>query len=164
MRESVPTRLLFVCLGNICRSPMAECVFSSLVKEHNELRHSYEIDSAGIAGCHIGELPDARMREAAWQRGYKMTSRARQIHSDDFEVFDLIIGMDDANIDALKDLAPDVESLGKIVKMTDYCIHMEADHVPDPYYGGTAGFYHVIDLLEDACKGLLDNLEKQDKR
>lgn len=162
MRETRPIRLLFVCLGNICRSPMAECVFEYLVKGRNDLFHSYEVDSAGIAGYHIGDLPDVRMREAAWQRGYKMTSRARQVGFEDFETFDLIIGMDDANIDALKEMAPDVESLGKIVKMTDYCIHMEADHVPDPYYGGTAGFYYVIDLLEDACQGLLDSLEKRD--
>lgn len=161
MRDSKPTRLLFVCLGNICRSPMAECVFSYLVKDRKDLSHSYEIDSAGIAGYHTGELPDARMREAAWQRGYKMTSRARQVHSEDFEMFDLIVGMDDSNIDALRELAPDVDSQGKIVKMTDYCKHMEADHVPDPYYGGADGFYHVIDLLEDACGGLLDSLEKQ---
>lgn len=155
-----PTRILFVCLGNICRSPMAECVFAQIA-EQNGLAERYMADSAGIAGYHIGEQPDPRMREHAWQRGYRLTHRARQVTADDFDRFDLIIGMDDSNIDALRELAPSPEAMNKIKRMADYSKHHETDHVPDPYYGGAEGFKLVIDLLEDACRGLLEQLEQK---
>lgn len=151
-------RVLFVCLGNICRSPMAEGVFTHKVCERG-LQERYIIDSAGVAGYHIGELPDRRMREHAWQRGYRLESRARQVCVDDFLEFDYIMAMDDSNYDALLSLAPNVESCQKVRKMASYCRQHSLDHVPDPYYGGADGFRLVIDLLEDACEHLLEEIE-----
>lgn len=148
-------RLLFVCLGNICRSPSAEGVMKKLVKESG-LEHEIEIDSAGILGIHQGELPDPRMRKHASKRGYTLDSRSRPVKIADFYNFDLIIGMDDRNIQDLKKLAPDVESSAKIRRMSEYLSTHTYDHIPDPYYGGAEGFELVLDLLEDACTGLLE--------
>ena len=115
------------------------------------------IDSAGILSYHQGELPDSRMRAHAARRGYDLTHRSRPVCTDDFYDFDLIIGMDDRNIDDLKDRAPSVEAWKKIHRMTEYCTKFtHADHVPDPYYGGAEGFEYVLDVLEDACAGLLE--------
>ena len=152
------TKVLFVCLGNICRSPMAEGVFTHIVNERG-LREKYIIDSAGVAGYHIGELPDRRMREHAWQRGYKLDSRARQVKTDDFFEFDYILAMDDSNYDALISIAPNIQTEHKVKRMADFCRHHNMDHVPDPYYGGADGFQLVIDLLEDACETLLNEIE-----
>jgi len=149
--------ILFVCMGNICRSPAAEGIFKFKVQEQG-LEDSFHIDSAGTYGYHEGELPDSRMRNHAMKRGYKLTSRSRPIEYNDFSKFDLIIGMDDNNISNLKRLAPDLETQQKIRKMTDFCRFHPDHHVPDPYYGGASGFEHVLDLLEDACEGLLDTL------
>lgn len=151
-------KILFVCLGNICRSPMAEGVMLRLVKEVG-LEDKYQIDSAGTAGYHEGELPDSRMREHASKRGYKLVHRSRPVRTEDFYDFDLIIGMDDNNISNLKRMAPSPFEQQKIHRMTEYCIRYQADHVPDPYYGGSSGFEYVIDLLEDACTGLLEKLK-----
>ena len=152
------TKILFVCLGNICRSSAAEGVMKQLV-ERERRQEEFVIDSAGILSYHQGELPDPRMRSHAARRGYQLTHRSRPVSTDDFLEFDLIIGMDDRNLDDLHRLAPSLESEEKIHRMTDYCRHYpEADHVPDPYYGGAAGFDLVLDLLEDACQGLLDTL------
>ncbi|MGN0257592.1 MAG: low molecular weight protein-tyrosine-phosphatase [Bacteroides sp.] len=152
------TKILFVCLGNICRSSAAEGVMKQLV-ERERRQEEFVIDSAGILSYHQGELPDPRMRSHAARRGYQLTHRSRPVNTDDFLEFDLIIGMDDRNLDDLHRLAPSLESEEKIHRMTDYCRHYpEADHVPDPYYGGSAGFDLVLDLLEDACQGLLDTL------
>lgn len=119
----------------------------------------FVLDSAGTHSYHQGELPDARMRAHARGRGYVLTHRSRPVRAVDFERFDLIVAMDDQNIEALRRLAPTIEDEAKIHRMTDYCRRFEgADHVPDPYYGGDAGFEHVIDLLEDACEGLLRTL------
>ena len=148
-------KILFVCLGNICRSPSAEAVMKKLAKDAG-MEQEIEADSAGIMGYHEGELPDSRMRAHASRRGYVLDSISRPVRSKDFYDFDLIIGMDNRNIDALKEKAPDLESLGKIHKMTDYSRKPLYDHVPDPYYGGASGFELVLDLLEDACSGLLD--------
>ena len=147
-------RILFVCLGNICRSSSAEGVMTHLVKEAG-LEKEFEIDSAGILSYHQGELPDSRMRAHAARRGYDLVHRSRPVCTDDFEHFDLIIGMDDRNIDDLKDRAPSVAACEKIHRMTEFCTRMVADHVPDPYYGGAEGFEYVLDVLEDACGGLL---------
>lgn len=152
-------KILFVCLGNICRSPMAEGVMLRLVKEAG-LEKEFEIDSAGVMGYHEGELADPRMRSHAACRGYKLVHRSRPVRTEDFYNFDLIIGMDDQNISDLQERAPSPEEEKKIYRMTDYCVNMYADHVPDPYYGGASGFEFVIDLLEDACAGLLDQLRK----
>jgi len=148
-------RLLFVCLGNICRSPSAEGVMKKLVKESG-LEHEIEIDSAGILSIHQGELPDPRMRKHASDRGYLLDSRSRPVKIADFYNFDLIIGMDDQNIQDLKKLAPDLESSSKIHRMSEYLSTHVYDHIPDPYYGGAEGFELVLDLLEDACSGLLE--------
>ena len=151
--------ILFVCMGNICRSPAAEGIMQHKVQEQG-LEHFFYIDSAGTYGWHEGELPDNRMRSHASRRGYMLTSRSRPIKYDDFEQFDLIIGMDDDNIQNLKRMAPNLESQRKIRRMTDFCRSLTADCVPDPYYGGASGFELVLDLLEDACDGLLENLKK----
>ncbi len=152
-------KILFVCLGNICRSSTAEGVMRHLLHEAG-MEGEVEIDSAGILSYHQGELPDSRMRAHAAKRGYNLVHRSRPVRSDDFEKFDLILGMDDRNIDDLRDKAPSVEVLKKIGRMTDYCRTMPADHVPDPYYGGSEGFEYVLDVLEDACSGLLAELKK----
>lgn len=154
-------KILFVCLGNICRSPMAEGVMLRLVKEAG-LEDKYTIDSAGTAAYHEGELPDSRMREHASKRGYKLVHRSRPVRTEDFYDFDLILGMDDNNISNLKRLAPSPYEQQKIHRMTEYCTHYQTDHVPDPYYGGSSGFEYVIDLLEDACAGLLAELENNE--
>jgi protein-tyrosine phosphatase len=157
MRKSI----LFVCLGNICRSPMAEEIMRSLLTE-NELTDSIGIDSAGILSVHQGELPDRRMREHAFTRGYRLTHRSRPVTTDDFDRFDLIIGMDDNNIDALERLAPTLEAKKKIQRMADFFTDkVQYGYVPDPYYGGSQGFNLVIDLLEDACKNLLGNIKNR---
>lgn len=149
--------MLFVCLGNICRSPSAEAIMKKVVKDAG-LEHLIEIDSAGILGYHEGELPDSRMRTHGARRGYVLDSRSRPVKTSDFYDFDMLIGMDDRNIDDLKRKAPDLESVAKIHKMTDFLHSKLHDHVPDPYYGGAAGFELVLDLLEDACQGLLDTI------
>lgn len=150
-------RLLFVCLGNICRSPSAEAVMKKLVKDAG-LENYIEIDSAGIMGYHEGERADQRMRAHASRRGYVLDSISRPVRTTDFYDFDLIIGMDDRNIDDLKRKAPDLESVAKIHQMTEYSRNKLYDHVPDPYYGGASGFELVLDLLEDACGGLLETI------
>ena len=148
-------RLLFVCLGNICRSPSAEAVMKRLVKDAG-LGDRIEIDSAGIAGYHEGDRADSRMRAHAARRGYSLDSISRPVRQWDFHDFDLIIGMDDQNIQDLKKLAPDLESSSKIHRMSEYLSTHTYDHIPDPYYGGAEGFELVLDLLEDACTGLLE--------
>lgn len=151
-----PKKILFVCLGNICRSPAAEGIMKKKLEERG-LSDRFFIDSAGILNYHEGELPDSRMRAHARRRGIELTSRSRPVKYNDFFDFDLILGMDDSNIDALKRKVPEAELEKKIKRMTDYCIDFQADHIPDPYYGGTDGFELVLDLLEDACEGLLNS-------
>lgn len=150
-------RLLFVCLGNICRSPSAEAVMKKLVAEAG-LSDRIEVDSAGITGYHEGEPADRRMRGPAARRGYRLDSVSRPVRLSDFYDFDLLIGMDDRNVEDLKRMAPDVETAAKVRRMTDYSRTRLHDYVPDPYYGGASGFELVLDLLEDACEGLLTTL------
>lgn len=153
-------RLLFVCLGNICRSPSAEAVMKKLVKDAG-LEARIEIDSAGIIGYHEGDRADSRMRTHAARRGYVLDSISRPVCQWDFHDFDLIIGMDDQNITDLKRMAPDLESVAKIHQMTEFSRNKLYDHVPDPYYSGAEGFELVLDLLEDACAGLLEYLGEE---
>ena len=128
-----------------------------LVKDAG-LEARIEIDSAGITGYHEGDRADSRMRAHAARRGYSLDSISRPVRQWDFHDFDLIIGMDDMNVENLRRLAPDVDSLAKIHRMTEYNRHFLHDHVPDPYYSGADGFELVLDLLEDACDGLLCTL------
>ena len=152
-------KILFVCLGNICRSPAAEEIMRRLVAEAG-LEKDIMLDSAGLIDYHEGEPADGRMRIHAARRGYQITHLSRPVRYDDFFDFDLIVGMDDRNISRLKALAPGLDEERKVVRMTDYCRLKVADHVPDPYYGGASGFENVLDILEDACAGLLDTLRE----
>lgn len=154
-------RILFVCLGNICRSSSAEEIMRTLVKKAG-MEKEIEVDSAGILSYHEGELPDSRMRMHASRRGYNLTHRSRPVRTLDFFDFDLIIGMDDRNIQDLIDRAPDLESEKNICRMTDFCRNKVVDYVPDPYYGGAQGFENVLDILEDACEGLLETLKSSE--
>lgn len=154
------TRILFVCLGNICRSSCAEGVMRKLVEEAG-LEDRFVIDSAGILSYHQGELPDPRMRAHAARRGYELVHRSRPVRAHDFEDFDVVIGMDDRNVDDLRELAPSPEAVGKIHRMAEYFTnHPCDDYVPDPYYGGAEGFEHVLDLLEDGCRNLMTSLAR----
>lgn len=151
-------KVLFVCLGNICRSPAAEGVMQSLIDDAG-LQGVFEVDSAGTYAGHQGELPDNRMRIHARRRGYELTHRSRPVKESDFERFDVIVAMDDSNYAKLRRLAPTPEEEKKIVRMADYCRHPQGyDYVPDPYYEGAEGFELVLDMLEDACAGLLESL------
>lgn len=153
-------KILFVCLGNICRSSSAEEIMRTLVKQAG-LQQEIGIDSAGILNYHQGELPDSRMRMHAARRGYELTHRSRPVCTEDFFEFDWVIGMDDRNIQDLKDRAPSPETEKKICRMTDFCRVKQVDYVPDPYYGGAQGFENVLDKLEDACSGLLEEIRKE---
>ena len=161
MTESRKYSVLFVCLGNICRSPAAQAVMQRLVDERG-LTDRFYIDSAGIGAWHIGDLPDKRMRVHARPRGYELTHRARQVQSGDFEDFDLIVGMDAGNVDDLRYKAATIEQQDKVVMMGEYIRqYPNYDFVPDPYYEGSEGFELVLDLLEDACDNLLNRIIKQ---
>ena len=153
-------KILFVCLGNICRSPAAEGIFRTIV-EKNDAGDDFIIDSAGTYSGHRGDLPDRRMRRAAASRGYELTHRARPVEMGDFFDFDLIIAMDDSNFTDLMHMAPSVEASRKIRKMSAYFSGQSLDHVPDPYYMGADGFELVLDLLEDACRNLYDSIVLQ---
>ena len=154
------TKILFVCMGNICRSPVAEAIMQKLIDDRR-LSANFEIDSAGILSYHQGEKADSRMRQHAARRGYYVTSISRPVKTADFDRFDLIIGMDDTNIDDLNDRALTASHKAKIHQMTEYSRAYNHTYIPDPYYGGSAGFELVIDLLEDACAGLLESFYKK---
>lgn len=150
-------KVIFVCLGNICRSPSGEGVFRALVaKQH--LEDTFLIDSAGTAAYHTGERADGRMRKHAEKRGIKLTSRARQFQLEDFENFDYIICMDKSNYRNIQTLDTQNRYDDRIFMMTDFAQKMSFKEVPDPYYGGADGFELVLDILEDACEGLLGKL------
>lgn len=127
------------------------------------MENRIEIDSAGITGYHAGDRADSRMRAHASRRGYALESISRPVRSSDFYDFDLIVGMDDQNIVDLKRMAPDLEAVAKIHQMTEYAQNKLYDHVPDPYYTGAEGFELVLDLLEDACAGLLEDIRSRVK-
>jgi protein-tyrosine phosphatase len=151
-------KLLFVCMGNICRSPTAEGVMRSLLREGG-LEDRVEIDSAGTGGWHAGDPPDARATEAARARGIALEGAARQFTPEDFGRFDLIVAMDRDNLRDLLALAPDEEAAEKVRLLREFDPAAGGDlDVPDPYYGGAHGFERVLDLVTAACRGLLDEL------
>lgn len=151
-------KILFVCLGNICRSPAAEGVMRAIVEEHGA-GSRFVLDSAGTGGWHVGQLPDKRMRVHAQRRGLTLEHRCRQVSESDFDEFDLIIGMDRQNIEDLRALAPTSESADKIVPMAAFVdMAMRYDYIPDPYYEGAEGFELVLDLLADGCERLYEAL------
>lgn len=150
-----PVRVLFVCLGNICRSPSAEGVFRKLARAAN-LASCFEIDSAGTASYHIGEPPDHRAETAAAARGVDISAhRARQAHRKDFDDYDWIIAMDKSNLENLHRMCPK-EQQHKLKLMMSFASRYALEEVPDPYYGDEKDFEQMLDLLQDACKGLLD--------
>ncbi len=153
-------RVLFVCLGNICRSPTAEGVLRTLAaREAPEL--PLEVDSAGTAGYHVGEPPDPRMRRAAARRGYDLGGlRARVVEPGDFERFDLILAMDQDNLQVLRRRAP-AQARERLRLFLEFAPESATAEVPDPYYGGAKGFEEVLDLVESAARGLLAHLREQ---
>ena len=154
-------RLLFVCLGNICRSPSAENIMNALIKERG-LQNQIECDSAGTSGYHVGASPDRRMSLAASQKlGFALQGRSRQFEAADLDAFDLILAMDQDNNEQMFRFDRSGKLHPKIKLMCDFCIEHDLKEVPDPYYGGEAGFDFVIDLLVDACSGLLDRLDRR---
>ena len=142
-------------MGNICRSPAAEGVFRKMVTDAGREADFY-IDSAGTIGYHAGGRADSRMSAAARNRGYSLESIARRIEPEDFEIFDLIVTMDEDNYRDVTSIDPG--NGARVVRMCDYCEQHGESEVPDPYYGGPAGFEKVLDLLEDACSGFLRRL------
>ncbi|MCH9684131.1 MAG: low molecular weight phosphotyrosine protein phosphatase [Deltaproteobacteria bacterium] len=158
------TRVCFVCLGNICRSPTAEGVFRHLVDEAG-VSAAFEIDSAGTAAYHEGEPPDRRSTAAAASRGVHLGGRARQFRREDFARFDHVLAMDQQNRDALQQLAPDAPSRAKVRLLRDLDPSSEpGSEVPDPYYGGPQGFDIVFDICMAACGRLLAELQDTDGR
>ena len=153
-------RILFVCLGNICRSPTAEAVLRGLAaREAPDL--ALNVDSAGTANYHPGSVPDRRSQAAAARRDYDLSSlRARQVRAQDFADFDLILAMDQSNLQELLVMAPPT-ARAKIQLFLDYAPGQPLREVPDPYYGGANGFEHVLDLIEAAARGLLRRLQTQ---
>ncbi|HEX5364753.1 MAG TPA: low molecular weight protein-tyrosine-phosphatase [Gallionella sp.] len=157
MKNNGTIAVLFVCMGNICRSPTAEAVFRQYV-ENAGLSEKIEIDSAGTHDYHIGAPPDLRTQQAAQQRGYDMSNlRGRQVEAGDFDRFDYVLAMDQANLAILQRLA----GQGEPELFLDYARHHAEREVPDPYYGGADGFERVLDMVEDAAEGLLQHIRKR---
>lgn len=152
--------VVFVCMGNICRSPTAEAVFRHYV-ESAGMSGQILIDSAGTHDYHIGDKPDARAQRAAQQRGYNMSDlRGRQVEEGDFRRFDYVLAMDSANLTVLQlMIPPDADTLPRL--FLDYARHHREREVPDPYYGGADGFERVLDMVEDAAQGLLEEIRQK---
>lgn len=154
---AAPYRLLFVCLGNICRSPAAEGVMRALI-ESKGYADRVSIRSAGTAGWHAGKLPDQRMRTAAQNRGYDLSSRARQVTENDLSEYDLVLVMDRQNLRDVQSFDRTSQFSSKIRLFCEFCTDHQESEVPDPYYGGEQGFELVLDLLEDGCRGVLAHI------
>ena len=158
MTQSI--RILFVCMGNICRSPTAEGVFRAVLQQHH-LEDRVEVDSAGTHGYHVGEAPDPRTQRAAASRGYDLSNmRARKVAPQDLEYFDLVLAMDRGNLEALQRICPP-DRHARIKLFMEYARSFEDREVPDPYYGLGHGFDLVLDMIEDASAGLVDTVKKQ---
>ncbi|MDZ4287448.1 MAG: low molecular weight protein-tyrosine-phosphatase [Prosthecobacter sp.] len=157
MSQAAVTKILFVCMGNICRSPAAEGVMRHLLAEAG-LDGVIQVDSAGTGGWHAGGRADGRMRKAASRRGYDLTSIARQVTTEDLAEFGLVLVMDAQNRCDLRAFDPKGLHDGKVRSFCDFCTDYPDQEVPDPYYGGDAGFEHVLDLLEDGCANLIQRL------
>ena len=158
--ESRPYRVLFVCLGNICRSPAAENILRAKASDAGRAAE-FEIDSAGTIGHHEGSPPDERMTEALLRKHIPSEGRARKIRRQDLEHFDLIVTMDETNLEDVRALEPSGIYHHKVHPFVSFCLHHKAPRIPDPYYGGQRGFDHVIDLLEDGCEGILERLSSK---
>ena len=151
------TRVLFVCMGNICRSPTAEGVFKEFIRKHR-MDGVVEVDSAGTHGYHVGEAPDMRTQRAAASRGYDLSNiRARKVAPQDLDYFDLVLAMDRHNVDSLLTISKP-EHRKKIRLFMSYSKHFDDDEVPDPYYGLGHGFDLVLDMVEDASRGLIEDI------
>jgi low molecular weight protein-tyrosine phosphatase len=152
--------VLFVCMGNICRSPSGEAVMNKYIKRSG-LSNEIECDSAGTIAHHEGDLADARMKRHALKRGYRLISIARRFRNADFETFDYIIAMDRSNYNDLKSFDSNENYANKIFMMTDFAKNGLYNEVPDPYYGGPEGFEEVLNILEESCEGLLEEIKKK---
>lgn len=157
--QAKPYRVLFVCMGNICRSPTAEGVFRKLVRDAG-LDGAIEIDSAGTGSWHVGSAPDKRTQSAALKRGLDLSDqRGRQVSARDFEVFDLIVAMDRDNLSYLEAIRPSGAPRARLMlEFSEAAVKRGIRDVPDPYSGGVDGFEIVLDLIERACEGLLEEV------
>lgn len=158
MSESADFKILFVCLGNICRSPMAEGAFKTLLKQKN-LSNKYYCDSAGTSAYHLGDQPDKRMCETALKHGITLSHAAQQLTVEDFGAFNVIVAMDKSNYEDILKIKPQGVNT-KVVLMRDYDKLGSGQDVPDPYYGGVQGFEEVYDIVMRSCEELLNELEK----
>ncbi len=155
-----PFHVVFICMGNICRSPTAHGVFRERVHQAG-LADRIRVDSAGTHNYHPGKPPDPRSQRHAGQRGYDLSDlRARQLQAEDFHGAHLLLTMDHENLALARSMCPP-EHQHKLRRFTEFCLRHDAPEVPDPYFGGAEGFEHVLDLVEDACEGLLDHVRRQ---
>ena len=155
-------RVLFVCMGNICRSPTAEGVFRKRISEHR-LDGLVDVASAGTHAYHVGQAPDQRAQRAAASRGYDLSSlRARKVAANDFEYFDFVLAMDRENLESLRQACP-AKHHDRLGLLMDYAKHFSEDEVPDPYYGSGRGFDRVLDMVEDATQGLLEMVNERSR-
>jgi len=160
MMKNQPVKVLFVCMGNICRSPTAHGVFRDMI-EKVDLSDRVEIDSAGTHAYHVGNPPDPRSQKTALSRGFDLSDlRARQVVVEDFSLFDYVIAMDKDNYQGLMAICPD-DLTNKISYFLDFASHLGKKEVPDPYYGGSSGFDDVFDLVDEASKGLLEDIRQR---
>jgi len=155
-------KILFICMGNICRSPTAEAVMQSIVKQKGKEKEIF-CDSAGTIDYHRGQPADSRMREHSILRGYELKSISRPFEDADFKIFDLIITMDEDNFQQINFRDEKNEYSSKILRMVEFCSSKNIKEIPDPYYGGSQGFENVLDLLEDSCCGLFKYITDQKK-
>lgn len=157
--SSPQVKILFVCMGNICRSPAAECVFVSLLEKAGML-DKVLVDSAGTTAYHTGDPPDQRMQAELRRRHYPVRGKARPVTAADYTQFDLILAMDEANLRDLQTRRPAGKSPANVQLFGQYCPNFPNAEIPDPYYGGEDGFGHVVDMLEDGCQALLNELRE----